>query len=188
MWSNVVEKEETTEAAPERETLWAQLGKALGIGSKEVVPEASTPDEARKAEEEVPVPAVKQAVEDPPEAEKAEQPDAGALMQALGETVAKSVGEMVKKELDERDKRIADLEAMVQGLNKSVEEKVEQRLRDVPPVVKVSASSVAAPVADGAPGFTFGRQPAKQNDFLPTLMKSISEAVEDTMGSSKFQA
>jgi hypothetical protein len=119
---NVVEKEETTEAAPERETLWAQLGKALGIGSKEVVPEAS-------AEEEVPVPAVKQAVEDPPEAEKAEQPDTGALMQALGETVAKSVGEMVKKELDERDKRISELETLVKALGESVEEKVEQRLR-----------------------------------------------------------
>jgi hypothetical protein len=95
---------------------------------------------------------------------------------------------MVKKELDERDKRISELETLVKALGESVEEKVEQRLQDVPPVVKISASSIAAPVADGAPGFTFGRQPAKQNDFLPTLMKSISEAVEDTMGSSKFQA
>jgi hypothetical protein len=178
---SVVEKEETTEAIPGRETLWAQLGKALGIGAKEVVPEASLPDEARKADEEDPVPATKQAAE-------AEQPDASALMQALGETVAKSVGEMVKKELDVRDERISELETLVKALGEPIEEKVEQRLRDMPPIAKVAASSVVAPAADGKAGFTFGRQPANQNDFLPTLMKSISEAVEDTMGSAKFQA
>jgi hypothetical protein len=120
-------------------------------------------------------------VEDPPEAEKAEQPDTGALMQALGETVAKSVGEMVKKELDERDKRISELETLVKALGESVEEKVEQRLRDVPPVVKVSASSVAAPAA-------LGQQPVNEKGFLPELMKSISQAVEDTVGGARFQA
>jgi hypothetical protein len=178
---NVVEKEETT---PERETLWAQLGKALGIGTKEAAPIASEPEEAEKTEVAPAAPA------EPAETEKKEggELDAQALLAALGTTVAKNVGEMVKTQLDERDKRIAALEELVKGLNMSVEEKVAARLADVPPDARVAPSMVGATAAPESPsGFTFGRQPANQQDFYPELIKSITQATEDTVGNAKLQ-
>jgi hypothetical protein len=204
---NIVEKEETTQV-PERGTIWAELGKALGIGQpadngrQEVAPVASEPEEARKADE-VTAPA---SAAEPAEIEKAEgdetrptpegavekteQPDAGLLISALGETVAKSVGQMVKAELDVRDKRIAALEAQIEALGASVEEKVEQRLRDLPPVVKVAASQVEATAVGETQkkGLTFGRPPDEAEKFATALVADIQRVVEDKMAGAKFQA
>ena len=183
---NVAEKEETAHT-PERSTIWAELGKMLGIGQKEVAPVASMPEEARKAEEvtapaNAAEPAEKQQAEGDKPAEKAE-PDGGALIQALGETVAKSIGAMVRQELDERDKRIAALEATIKGLSETVEEKVEQRLRDLPQVVKVAASQAAATAVEEKPkGLTFGQRPDEAAKFYQSLVGDIQRVVEDKVG------
>lgn len=205
---NVVEKEDS--ATGEQPEPTAQPGavkqfvdamrELLGVGRQEVAPVASEPVEAGKADEVTePASAVEPAENekaegdepDPtPEVEqKAEPGDAGALIRALGETVAKSIGEMVKSELEVRDKRIADLEAQVQGLSESVEEKVEQRLRDLPQVVKVAASEVAATaVPDEKPkGLTFGQPPQEMTDYTKALMADIERVVKDKMAGAQFK-
>jgi hypothetical protein len=191
---NIVEKEETTPETPE--TLWDKLGKMIGIGQKEVAPVASEPEEAEKAEE-VSDPATaaepaetKQAGDETPETEKAEleTPDAGALIRALGETVAKSVGTMVKEELDVQDKRIAALEAQVRDLSESVEEKVEQRLRDVPTAVKVAASQADATVAIArSKGLTFQQKGGEMAEFSKSLLADIEQLVKDKTPGAPFQ-
>ena len=190
---NVVEKEESTQAIPERATLWAQLGKWFGVETKEVAPAASLPEEAESKDEVVPAsaaqPAEKQA-EDEPLVEKAETetPDAGALMRVMGEVVAKRVGEMVKEELDVRDMRIAALEQQIKGLSASVEEKVEQRLRDLPQVVKVAASQVAATaVEEQTKGLTFGRPTEEADKWNQQFVADVVGLVKDKMAGAKFE-
>jgi len=197
---NVVEKEDTTQEAPERSTIWKKLGEMLGIREDTPVA-ASEPDEARKADEvgdpvgTVEPAEIEKAEGDPQEAEKEAEKEAsapenaGVLIQALGETVAKSIGEMVRQELDVRDKRIAALEAQIRGLGESVEEKVEQRLRDLPQVVKVAASQVAATaVTDDKPkGLTFGRPPDEAEKFASSLVADIQRVVQDKMAGAQFE-
>jgi hypothetical protein len=198
---NVVEKEETTpeteespQGTPERGTLkqlFKELTKMFSGQAKEIDPVASVPDEAGKATEEVIDPAnaaepaeTKQAGDDEPEAE----PNAGALIHALGETVAKSVGTMVREKLDVQDKRIAALEEQIKGLSESVEEKVEKALRDVPTVVKVAASQVGATVVEEKPkGLTFGQKPEARKELGKALVGDIVRLVEDKMAGAKFQ-
>ena len=202
---NVVEKEDTTpteavgtqpatEVTEERKggtlkQLFQELGKWFNGPDTPV----ASPDEARKAEEVSESPAEDQTEKGETEAKvkaatEVVAPDAGAMLQALGEAVAKSVGEMVKAELDTRDKRIAELEATVKGLNDSVEEKVEQRLRDLPQVVKVAASQVRATVVDEKPrGLTFGNPPDSMAEYTKALVADITRVVEDKMAGAKFQ-
>jgi len=188
---NVVEKEETNVAVEpvERETLWKKLGEALGIGTK-AVPVASEPEEARKTEEVAPTETIEP--EQPATEEKAEEtpetPDPSVLLQALGEAMSKSIGEMVKAELDARDERITALEEQIKGLSDSVEEKVEQRLRDLPKAVTVAASQVNATAVDEQPpkGLVFGQKSATP-EFLPELMKGIQQVVKDTAEGAGFK-
>jgi hypothetical protein len=210
---NVVEKEDTAESATEEappnaiKQFVAELGTLLGIGGKNVAPVASEPEEAERDKEVTePANAVEPAetekagddeLETPPipedrveeKAEQEETPGAGELLAALAGTVAKSVGEMVQKELEMRDKRIGELEALVRELGESVEEKVEQRLRDLPPVVKVAASEVeVTAVPDAKPkGLTFGQPPEAMANFNKALVADITRVVEDKMA-TEFKA
>jgi hypothetical protein len=119
--------------------------------------------------------------------EDGETEDAGAVIQALGETVAKAVGEMVRAELDLRDKRMAALEQQIQSLGRSVEEKVEQRLANLPPVVKVAPSQVASTAAPVQPkGLTFGSAPEAEK-FVTTLVADIRRVVEDQMAGAQVK-
>jgi hypothetical protein len=203
---HVAEKEDTTQGAPdapaERDStvkqLFAKLAEKLGIG-QETAPVASEPEEAGKAQE-VTDPAT---TAEPADAKEvgakaeggdvpAEPADAGALIAALGETVAKSVGEivgeMVMVELERRDKMIEALEVQVRGLNESVEEKVERRLADLPQVVKVAASQAGATAAPERPkGLTFGRAPDEAEKFASALMQDIQRVVEDKVAGAKYK-
>jgi hypothetical protein len=189
---NVVEKEDTATVAPEKRTLWKKLGEILGI-QEDTPDEAPKPEEARKADEvEDPAttaePAEKQAEGETLMTEKPDELDASALLPVLGEAIANTVGKMVRAELDVRDKRIAALEQQITGLSESVEEKVEQRLRDLPQVVKVAASQVEATAVDEKPkGLTFGRQPDEATEFASALMEGIKQVVQDKM-SAQFKA
>ena len=176
---NVVEKEDTTgaETAPaERSTIWTELGKLLGIKS---APVASEPEEARKANE-VTSPA---STAEPAEKAGGGEPsgtDAEDAVRAFGEVIAKSIGERVQQELQARDKRIGELEAQIASLGESVEEKVEARLRDVPPVAKVAASTLAATAApDARKGLTFGSTPPGMQEYAKSLMADIQRVVDD---------
>jgi len=152
----------------------------------EVTSPASTAQPAeKKAEGETPE-VEKQEIQEETQ-EETDKAQAGVLIQALGETLARSVGEMVKAELDVRDKRIAALEAQIAGLNESVEEKVEQRLRDLPQVVKVAASQVEATAVNEKPkGLTFGREPGEAEKFASALVADIQRVVKDKM-SAQFE-
>lgn len=181
---NVVEKEETAKGveAPERSKIWAELGKFFGVNTaKDAAPAASEPEEVEKTEEVEPaetkqVADVAPEAPEAPETEKAVAPDAGALMQAFGEAVAQSVGE----QLAMRDKRISDLEQQIKGLSESVEEKVEQRLRDVPPVVQVAPSqSSATALNEPVKGLTFGRHPQQRDETVKALLADIEQVVAD---------
>jgi Zn finger protein HypA/HybF involved in hydrogenase expression len=181
---NVAEKEDTAQVA--RETVWSKLGEMLGI--KGTVP-ASTPEEARKAEE---VSDPVQIVEEPIEKAQDEPPtdDPGEVMKALAASIVGPLSEAIKAELGQRDERIAALEATIKGLSEGIEEKVAARLADVPPGARVAPTMVGATAAPDSPeGLTFGRQsPATQKNFLPELMKSIEQASKDTVGGVKYQA
>jgi hypothetical protein len=110
------------------------------------------------------------------------------LVTALGETVAKAVGQMVREELDVQSKRIAALEAQVRQLGESVEEKVEQRLQDLPQVVKVAASQVAATAVPEQPkGLTFGTPQEKMEEFNKSLLADIAQVVEQKMAGTQFK-
>ena len=185
---NVVQKEDTTQAAPERVAVWKQLGEWLfGSTQKVDAPAASEPEEAEKTDEVAPVETADPAEKAEGETEKADPIDAGTLMQALGETVAKSVGEMVKTELDVRDARINALETAIKALSGSIEEKVDQRLRDLPPVVKVAASQVQATAVDEAPrGLTFGQPQPRMEEFSKALLKDIAQVVEEKTKGARF--
>lgn len=183
---NVVEKEDTAtgaEIAPaERETFWVTLGKKLGF----IAPVASEPEEAER-DKEVTVPATtaepadaavgaKAEGDEPSEAKAVVTVDATEdVFKAMGEAIAKMVGE----QLLERDKRIGELEAQIKALNTDIEEKVEQRLRDVPPVVKVAASQVAATAApsEQQKGLTFGSAPQGQ-ESIKSLLADINTEVK----------
>jgi hypothetical protein len=184
---NVVEKEDATpEGTPEKSTLWTALGELLGVGSKQVAPDASEPEEARKTDE-VTEPAktaepAEKAEGDEPEETQAEQTDPSEMLKALAQAVSIPLAEAMKVELDKRDERINALETQVAGLNVSVEEKVEERLRNVPEVVTVAASQVAATAAPGTQPVTKG------NAQLAELMDGIKQATKDTLGGRKFQA
>lgn len=192
---NVVEKEDTPqeETQPEEAVRRTVVDVLRGLfAPKETAPVTSVAEEAGKADEVQDPPKAaepaetKQAEDESPEEEKV---DAGALLQALGETVAKSIGEMVKAELDERDKRLAVLEQQLSALDASVEEKVEQRLRDVPPVVKVAASGVeVTAVPDDKPkGLTFGRHEEGTSEWTKSLLSDIQQVVQEKVEGAKFQ-
>jgi hypothetical protein len=191
---NVVTKEEqAAQGNGVLKQLWQQLSKMFGTEPEEVAPDASTPAEARKTEEvdaapaqEDVEPAQKQDAGD--SEEKAEQPDASALLAALAEPIARGIGEMVKAELDKRDERIASLEATVKALNESVEDKVAQRLSDMPPAAKIAPSLVGATALAEAPkGLTFGQKAQDPTDFAKELMAGIKQVVDDTTAGVKFK-
>ena len=203
---NVAEKEqdaageEVQQAAEPRTSgikrLVEQLAHAFGVGSKQEAPVASEPEEAGKADEVSPANAAQPAETEkaggePAEAEEVKQ-DEGAdetdKIADFGATIAKSLGEMVQKELQVRDERIEALEAAVKALSDSVEERVEQRLQDIPPVVKVAASQVEATVVtDARKGLTFGQPREAQGDYAQKLMGDIQRVVEHETKGAQYQ-
>jgi hypothetical protein len=184
---NVVEKEESTQEQPAGaiEKLYRSLGKVLGL-EPTAAPDASPPDEARKAKEvaepaQETGPVEKQAEGDEPEPDPG---DTGEIVKALSEAIVPVMGAMVQKQLDERDKRIADLEEMVKALGTDIETKVEQRLADMPPITKVAASSVVAP-AD-APALGVG--PMSNQAWKSAMRESIEQATKDTLSGQRYQS
>jgi hypothetical protein len=172
---NVVEKEETTEAGAQENALIAKIKGLLGM-SKPEAPVASEPEEAESDKEVAPA--------EPEEEVKAEEagadeikPDAEAL-KAMGVAIAQSLGEALNAELEKRDAQIAALTEQVKAMSGSIEEKVEARLRDVPPVVKVAPTMVGA---------TATGETAPQGGPYAELIKSITQASRDTMGQTKYQ-
>jgi len=200
--ANVVEKEDTTpepeapQDAPDKRTIWQMLGKAFGIEPQEQAPVASPSEEARKIDEVSPTTTAEPAATDATIGAKAEgdapaepePPSAEGFIQAFGETVAKAVGDMVREELDKRDARIAALEQQIKRLDESVEEKVERRLQDMPPVTKVAASQVAATAIEDATatkGLTFGNPQQGMQDYTKSLLADIERVVKDKV--AQFQ-
>jgi len=189
---NVVLKEDaTTEETPERAGRIVEvLKELLGIGTKDPVPVASEPEEAEKADEvtepeSTAEPAEKQAEDAEPEAEK-EQGE--VLPSVLGEVIAKALGELVLPELQKRDKRIEELTAQVTSLSTSIEEKVQQRLGDLAPVVTVAPSQVAVTAVEEKPkGLTFGQTPDVAIKFAETLVSDIERVVKDKVQGVPFQ-
>jgi len=182
---NVVTKqEETTEKPPERAKIWEQLGKWFGVEPSTPAPE---PEVARKADE-VTTPAEEtEKVETEPEPAPA-QPDPADMMKAMGEALAGPIGEAIKEQLDERDKRIGDLEAQVKALGSSIEEKVLQHVSNLPPVVTVAASQVAATAVQEKPkGLTFGRDPDAGTKLKKALVDGIIGVVDEKVKGAGFQ-
>lgn len=179
---NVVEKEEatTTDAEPQEQGLLAQVKQLLGMGAKEQAPDASTPDEARKTDE-VEAPATTAEPAEKAEDETDAPDERDEELKAMGVAIAQAMGEALSAELEKRDAQIAALTEEVKALRVPIEEKVEARLRDVPPVVKVAASQVGATAV--APG---AQQPG--NSFIKELVKGITQATEDTVGGAKYKA
>jgi hypothetical protein len=175
---NVAEKEETTDAGKQDQGLIEKIRSLLGVGAKEQAPDASTPDEARKADE-VEEPATSAQPAEKAEAETDAPETDEDQLKAMGVAIATSLGEALSAELEKRDAQITELQERVKALGQSVEEKVEARLQDMPPVVKVAASQVDATVAEptAEPG----------NTFLKELVKGITQATEDTVGQAKYR-
>ena len=119
-----------------------------------------------------------------------EAPDATELVAEIGATMAKSLGELMQKELVVRDERLAALEAAVKALGESVEERVEQRLRDLPQVVKVAPTQVEATVAadKARKGLTFGRTTDDASAFAQKLVGDIAGVVEQAVKGAKYEA
>lgn len=153
---NVVEKSETGEIEKEEPdevkaiSLLDQIKSLLRIKPKET-PVAPVQEEAGKAKE---VDSPAESVE-PTEQKKAEVSETDPvvtvkMLQATSIEVARSIATNMQKALDERDeaikamaKEIGELRA---ELDHSIEDRVDERLRNLPPVVKVAASQVQATV------------------------------------------
>lgn len=181
---NVVEKEDNdTPGLGQR--IRQELSKMFA--PKEPVPVASEPVEARKADE-------VEEPEQPEEAKAAEEDgaptgtDMAEMAKTLGPILAKAIGEMVRDQLDRQHEEIVALQEQVKIISASVEEKVEARLSDVPPVVKVAASQTNATAVQDAPrGFRFGNAPQQGTLDMGELVKSITQATKDTYEGAKFQ-
>jgi hypothetical protein len=179
--TNVVEKEDTTTEEGKAglvETLWRSLGKAAGF-SPEVAPDASTPDEARKADE-VQAPAQEpepgEATAKQVEGDTPQPADVGAIAKAFSETLAP----IIQGQLEERDKRIATLEAQIKVLGTDIETKVQERLASLPPIATVAPTAAATPAE--ATGLRFGQPQVGEKALLKELLVGIEQATKDTMG------
>jgi len=115
----------------------------------------------------------------------------------VGAEMAKSLGALVQSEFATRDEQIAGLLETVKTLReevatatKSAEERVEEALRNVPPVVKVAASEVQATVQpDGqAEGFVVGQRPDVAEKFTGQLLESIDRLVNRELKGTKYKA
>ena len=209
---NVVEKQDEATETPEEEVkevavepeqgkvkqLIAQLASALGISTKQEAPVASAPEEAGKGTEVTDPAKAAQPAETKQAGGEAEGAEAtGEMLQAFGTEIAKSLGTLVQAELATRDEQIAGLEETVKALreevtiaSKSAEERVEEALRNVPPVVTVAASQVQATVQpDGQPkGLTFGQRPEVAEKYTTELLESIERLVDQRVKGAKYKA
>jgi transposase len=174
---NVVEKEESTEAEPQEEQGLIEKIRQL-IKGKPEAPVASEPEEAESDKEVTPAETPEEV-----EAEKAgaDEPEMNEeVLKAMAAAIVTPMAEALSAELEKRDAQIAELAEQVKALSVPIEEKVEARLRDVPPVVKVAASQVGATVAADTP--------ASGNSQVKALVDSIVQAGKDTYGGAKYQA
>ena len=204
---NVVEKDETPkeeveEVAVEPEQskvkqLIAQLASAVGIGAKKDTPVASAPEEAGKADEVTDPAKAAEPAETKQAGGKSDEADASDVLQAVGTEIAKTLGGLMQAELATRDEQIAGLLETVKVLReevataaKSAEERVEEALRNIPPVVKVAASEVRATVqSDGQPkGLVFGQAPDVAQKYTGELIESIDRLVNRELKGTKYKA
>jgi len=194
---NVVEKDEQTpeeevkeaDAPVTRKQFWTWLKEMFTATAPEETPVASTPEEAGKADEVTEPAKAAQPAETKQAGGEPEGDDAANMLHAFGAEMAKSLGELVQKELATRDGRIAALEEEIKALHTSVEDKVNERLRDVPPVVTVAASQVQATVSDRQPqGLTFGQRPEVAEQYTEKFLESIERLVDKRVKGAKYQA
>jgi len=196
---NIVEKDETPEeevkevaVEPEQggvKQLIVQLASAFGIGTKKDTPVASESEEAGKADEVTDPANAAGPAETKQAGGESDEADASEMLQALGAEMAKSLGALVQGALEERDGRIAALEDQLKALDTSLEEKVNERLRDVPPVVTVAPSQVQATVQDEQPkGLTFGQRPEVVEKYTSQLLESIERLVDQRVKGAKYKA
>jgi len=154
------EKEEVVTETVKR-TVWQALKEAAEsiLKPKEQAPVASEPEEAGKGIEVAEAPANAADPADTStgggEAPAVEKAAGGheEVMKALGETIATSLAGVFAEALKQRDQRIGALEETVKVLreevavaNKTTEERVQERLRDLPKTVKIAATEVKATV------------------------------------------
>lgn len=175
---NVVEK------ADEKISLLTRVGELLiRMGSaKEVKVEEEKkvetpvePVEQEKVQEEV-------KTEEVVETEKAEKGPEMAItdevVKAVSDQVAKSIGSMLGEEIAKViapiQEKIATLEAQVLEANKSVEEKVEERLGELPKIVTVQASKSEATKAEASPPERFK---TADMQFLEDIKKVVADEI-----------
>lgn len=172
---NVVEKVE------EKITLWNRLGELLGVGKKEVKVEEEKKVEAPETEavEQVKEVEVQEEVEKVEEVEKGpEMAITGEVVKAVSEQVAKNIGTMLGEEIAKvmgpLQEKIATLEAQVLETNKSVEEKVEERLAELPKIVTIQASATEATKAEASMP---ERQKTADMQFLDDIRKVVADEI-----------
>ena len=186
-------KEENAEAPVTKATFWSwmkELAERIAQSpEKEEAPVASEPEEAGKADEVTDPAKAAQPADEKQAGGESDEASVGTdvLREALGE-MAKALGETVRQELAVRDKRIAELEDKLAALDESVEEKVAQRLRDVPAGARVAPSQVQATVdtTEAPKGLTFGQRPAEAEKFARSLVAGIQQVVEQEVKGAQY--
>lgn len=170
---NVVEKEGATEQEPNwLNKLAEKVGQVLGRAQEpEQAMDASPPEEARKADEVTPANEA-----EPAEGEKAAEGEPAPMVpdeafKAMGEALAGAM----KAELDKRDELITELQEQIKALSGSIEDKVEARLSDMPPVTKVAASMVGATAVDDP-------EAQKEQTYVGALMDSVVKRTDRLYG------
>ena len=175
--ANVVEKSE------EKPTLLTRVGELLiRLGTaKEVKVE-----EEKKVEAPVePVEQEKAEAQEVVETEKVEKVEkgpemaiTGEVVKAVSEQVAKNIGTMLGEEIAKvmgpLQEKIATLEAQVFEANKSVEEKVEERLAELPKIVTIQASATEATKAEASMP---ERSKTADLQFLDDIKKVIANEI-----------
>jgi len=169
--------EQEPETVKVEKTLWEKIKEAF---SKPEVETAQEPDAETGGEEVAEVEPVEAQEEETKEVDLAEM--VKAMFDAYTEATVEAVGEALKQ----KDKEIAEIgevlvlfSEQIKELQAPLEDKVEKRLAELPPIAKAAPTVTAVTEKPPAGRHTFPYQnQTGTGDYVGELMKSVQDAVE----------
>jgi hypothetical protein len=186
---NTVEKEAETvnvetpepETVEVEKTLWDRIKDIGALFSKPETEETEKVDAETGGEENT-------AEAEPVDQEEAKGVDVSEIVGGLFDTYAEATAKAVGDALKQRDEQIASigeavlmLSEQIKSLQAPIEDRIEKRLAELPPIVKAAPSQTAT-LEKPASGRALPYQTqTKTGDFAGELMKGITSAVEQEL-------
>jgi len=175
--------------------LWGQIAKAFGNGAPApATGGAESETEVAPVTPAEPEPAPEPEAEPAPEAEKAAEPEPQeppsfvlseeaqkAIAASVVETLAGGMAQAMQPltvELVAVKAQLSTLEARLAQAEKTTEDRVMERLRELPPVVKAAPTRVAATITRDAPDEPV---PEAEKTYAQQLFAQVSKSIEDAI-------